>query len=412
MYGKLLKPPTIISNHLVFKFFRPRSVTHIYLWGHVPIIRIFFRRNYLACGKIILPKPGCRLILWRHSFPCNLAPRTAARLALSGPLHMHVWIGSGFKGLCQIISNNFLFVSSWKWSIVCFFMKMIHCLFFIKMVQCLFFYENGPLFFMKMVHCLFFMKMIHCLFFHENGPLFFSWKSSIVCFFMKMIHCFFHENGPLFVFRENDLLFDFSWKWSIVCFFMKMVNCLFFHENGQLFVFSWKWSIVCFFMKMVNCFFMKMVHCFFMKMVHCLIFHENGPLFVFSWKWSIVFSWKWSIVWFFMKMVHCLFFMKMFHCFFMKMVHCLIFHENGPLFDFSWKWSIVWFFMKMVHCLFFHENVPVLHSTAGERGVWITEGSGSSLYSVAYPGILFRGVKQIQLRTEDRENGDLGAVAP
>jgi hypothetical protein len=31
--------------------------------------------------------------------------------------------------------------------------------------------------------------------------------------------------------------------------------------------------------------------------------------------------------------------------------------------------------------------------------------------SVAYPGILFGGV-QIQLRTEDRENGDLGAVAP
>ena len=31
---------------------------------------------------------------------------------------------------------------------------------------------------------------------------------------------------------------------------------------------------------------------------------------------------------------------------------------------------------------------------------------------VAYPGILFSGgVQQIQLRTEDRENGDLGAVA-
>jgi hypothetical protein len=34
------------------------------------------------------------------------------------------------------------------------------------------------------------------------------------------------------------------------------------------------------------------------------------------------------------------------------------------------------------------------------------------LLSVAYPGILFRGVQQIQLRTEGRENGDLGAVAP
>ena len=35
--------------------------------------------------------------------------------------------------------------------------------------------------------------------------------------------------------------------------------------------------------------------------------------------------------------------------------------------------------------------------------------------SVAYPGILFEGgevVQQIQLRTEDRENGDLEAVAP
>jgi len=33
---------------------------------------------------------------------------------------------------------------------------------------------------------------------------------------------------------------------------------------------------------------------------------------------------------------------------------------------------------------------------------------------VAYPGILFggRGVQEIQLRTEDREKGDLGAVAP
>jgi len=33
---------------------------------------------------------------------------------------------------------------------------------------------------------------------------------------------------------------------------------------------------------------------------------------------------------------------------------------------------------------------------------------------VAYPGILFGGggVQQIQLRTEDSENGNLGAVAP
>ena len=31
---------------------------------------------------------------------------------------------------------------------------------------------------------------------------------------------------------------------------------------------------------------------------------------------------------------------------------------------------------------------------------------------VAYPGILFVGVQQIQLRTEDGGNGHLGAVAP
>jgi len=31
--------------------------------------------------------------------------------------------------------------------------------------------------------------------------------------------------------------------------------------------------------------------------------------------------------------------------------------------------------------------------------------------AVAYPGILLGGVQQIQLRTEDRENRDLGAVA-
>ena len=32
---------------------------------------------------------------------------------------------------------------------------------------------------------------------------------------------------------------------------------------------------------------------------------------------------------------------------------------------------------------------------------------------MANPGIFFRGdVQQIQLMTEDRENGDLGAVAP
>ena len=44
------------------------------------------------------------------------------------------------------------------------------------------------------------------------------------------------------------------------------------------------------------------------------------------------------------------------------------------------------------------------------------KNSRVSVESVAYQGILFGGVggrvQQIQLRTEDRENGDLGAVAP
>jgi hypothetical protein len=33
-------------------------------------------------------------------------------------------------------------------------------------------------------------------------------------------------------------------------------------------------------------------------------------------------------------------------------------------------------------------------------------------WTVAYPGIFSGGVQQIQLRTEDKENGDLGAVSP
>jgi len=40
--------------------------------------------------------------------------------------------------------------------------------------------------------------------------------------------------------------------------------------------------------------------------------------------------------------------------------------------------------------------------------------SGVRLHTVAYPGILLGGVgggvQQIQLRTENRQNGDLGAV--
>jgi hypothetical protein len=33
-------------------------------------------------------------------------------------------------------------------------------------------------------------------------------------------------------------------------------------------------------------------------------------------------------------------------------------------------------------------------------------------FGVAYPGIFFGRVKKIQLRTESRENGDVGVVAP
>ena len=42
----------------------------------------------------------------------------------------------------------------------------------------------------------------------------------------------------------------------------------------------------------------------------------------------------------------------------------------------------------------------------------VHEEAGGLVESVAYPGIFFGGVQQIQLRTEDRENGYLGAVAP
>jgi len=37
---------------------------------------------------------------------------------------------------------------------------------------------------------------------------------------------------------------------------------------------------------------------------------------------------------------------------------------------------------------------------------------GKRMESVVYPEILLGGVQQIQLRAGDRENGDLGAVAP
>ena len=46
--------------------------------------------------------------------------------------------------------------------------------------------------------------------------------------------------------------------------------------------------------------------------------------------------------------------------------------------------------------------------------IWSAERCQATFSAVAYPGILFGGggVQQIQLRTEDRQNWDLGAVAP
>ena len=65
---------------------------------------------------------------------------------------------------------------------------------------------------------------------------------------------------------------------------------------------------------------------------------------------------------------------------------------------------------------------PIFHSRPiGSSIFWqlilkIKEASclANRPFPVAYPGIFFfwGGVQQIQLRTEDRENGDLGAVAP
>jgi len=57
-------------------------------------------------------------------------------------------------------------------------------------------------------------------------------------------------------------------------------------------------------------------------------------------------------------------------------------------------------------------------SAVGQTGpgtILELSAAGKVAEAVAYPGIVFRGgggVQQIQLRTENRENGDLGAVAP
>jgi len=51
----------------------------------------------------------------------------------------------------------------------------------------------------------------------------------------------------------------------------------------------------------------------------------------------------------------------------------------------------------------------------GEFSVLPTVSSTATIQyheAVVYPGIFFGGVQQIQFRTEDRQNGDLGAVAP
>ena len=45
--------------------------------------------------------------------------------------------------------------------------------------------------------------------------------------------------------------------------------------------------------------------------------------------------------------------------------------------------------------------------------MFVTIPDRGTTVPVAYPGIFFGGgVQQIQLRREDREDGDLGAVAP
>ena len=64
----------------------------------------------------------------------------------------------------------------------------------------------------------------------------------------------------------------------------------------------------------------------------------------------------------------------------------------------------------ITHGLFLREKLHnLLRHFKKERSVFENKVS-----SVAYPGILFGGggVQQIQLRTGDRKNGDLGAVDP
>ena len=53
----------------------------------------------------------------------------------------------------------------------------------------------------------------------------------------------------------------------------------------------------------------------------------------------------------------------------------------------------------------------VAHTCLYSLASWVV-GVLSAVSAVAYPGIVFVGVQQIQLRSEDRENGDLGSVVP
>ena len=95
-----------------------------------------------------------------------------------------------------------------------------------------------------------------------------------------------------------------------------------------------------------------------------------------------------------------------------------------------WMWSVASGYKGMISPLWFHLLWPTINKNNGIltkltvfKKITLTrefndimEGRGVSfrVQSVAYPGILFGGggVQQIQLWTEDRENGDLGAVAP
>jgi len=56
--------------------------------------------------------------------------------------------------------------------------------------------------------------------------------------------------------------------------------------------------------------------------------------------------------------------------------------------------------------------VSVLRGGVFMQAIKLRMNNAKLRHSVAYPGNLKGGVQQIQLRTKDRENGDLGVVAP